>query len=159
MADGSHGYRDCPRAGDFTRLSEQVDELEIKVFRGNGNSLETRMSLVQSDLSRIAAGMEKLVASENTAMRYIETEQAKESTREHDKADRTNEVRTDLERADKKKEFAGKEKDRRLYVLFGVAGLFITLLVGASDVAITIHDDHLQAEYQKSIEQRMGVNR
>jgi hypothetical protein len=143
----------CPFAYDVAMLKR-------KVVEGNGHdSLEVRMNAVELNLESIATSMATLVASEKTAMRYIEREQAKESTREHDKADRTNEVRTDLERADKKKEFAGKEKDRRLYVLFGVAGLFVTLLVGASDVAITIHDDHLQAEYQKSIEQRMGVNR
>ena len=130
MADGSHGYRDCPRAGDFTRLSEQVDELEIKVFRGNGNSLETRMSLVQSDLSRIAAGMEKLVASEATAMTFINGFQTRESTREHDKADRAGEVKTDLEMADKK-------KDRSLYVIFSAAAIFVTLLVGVSAIGIT----------------------
>jgi hypothetical protein len=67
VADGAHGYRECPRARDISRLSDQVSELEIKVFRGNGNSPETRMTLVQSDLSRIAAGMEELVASEATA--------------------------------------------------------------------------------------------
>jgi uncharacterized protein (DUF849 family) len=151
VADGSHGYRDCPRAEDFTRLSEQVDELEIKVFRGNGNSLETRMSLVQSDLSRIAAGMEKLVATEATAMKFINGFQTRESTREHDKADRAGEVKTDLEMADKK-------KDRSLYVIFSAAAIFVTLLVGVSAIGITVHEDHMMAQYQQSI-RNAGVNK
>ena len=152
MADGTHGYRDCPRAGDFTRFEKAVADLEVKVFRGNGHdSLEVRMGAVEMNLESIAGSMKTLVASEATAMTFISGFQTRESTREHDKADRAGEVKDDLAMADKK-------KDRSLYVIFSAAAIFVTLLVGVSAIGITVHEDHLMSEWQQSI-RNAGVNK
>ena len=135
----------CPFAYDVAMLKR-------KVVEGNGHdSLEVRMNAVELNLESIATSMATLVASEKTAMRYMETEQTKESTREHDKADRAGEVKDDLVMADKK-------KDRSLYVIFSAAAIFVTLLVGVSAIGITVHEDHLMAQYQQSI-RNAGVNK
>ena len=128
-------------------LARRIDTLETKVFRGNGhNSLEVRVNLIESDIGRIATGMEALVASEKTAMSFIEEYNTTMETRETDKAIQAENVRTDLVRVNKK-------KDRKL-VIWGISvAAFVSLLVCGVGTWVTVHEDHYTARLESATKQ------
>ena len=153
MEVAAHGYRDCPRAGDFTRLEKAVSELEVKVFRGNGHdSLEVRMVAVESSLESIAGSMKSLVDSEKTAVSFITRFEEREKVREKDKVEQVAEVKSDLVQSN-------VNKTLRQNVRLAVASIFALLLVAAVGWGITIHDDHIQAQWQQEIHAEMQAKK
>jgi hypothetical protein len=145
VADGTHGYRDCPRAGDFSRIEKAVADLEVKVFRGNGHdSLEVRMVAVESSLASIAGSMKSLVDSEKTAMGFITRFEERERVQDEDKAEQVAGVKNDLAQSN-------VNKTLRQNIRLAAASIFALLLVAAVGWGITIHDDHVQAQLQQEI--------
>jgi hypothetical protein len=153
VADRVHGYRDCPRAGDFTRFEKAVADLEVKVFRGNGHdSLEVRMVAVESSLESIAGSMKSLVDSEKTAISFITRFEEREKVQDEGRAEQVVGVKNDLEQSN-------INKTLRQNVRLAVASIFALLLVGAVGWGITIHDDRIQAQWQQEIHAEMQVKK
>jgi hypothetical protein len=46
-----HAYEDCPHLGDFDRIRDRINTLETRVFRGNGHSLEVRMTSAEKSVA------------------------------------------------------------------------------------------------------------